>query len=93
MKNSVISGGFAGIASMVAIGAMLIISSPVAEASDTAVRTPTGVVPELDVYYPGTEGLAPDEMRIVALGTGMPSARPKQAAACLMTTAKFPLSR
>ena len=37
---------------------------------------------QLDVYYPGTEELAPDEMRVVALGTGMPSARPKQAAAC-----------
>jgi len=37
---------------------------------------------ELDVYYPGTEELAPDEMRVVALGTGMPSPRPKQAAAC-----------
>ena len=36
----------------------------------------------LDVYYPGTENLAPDEMRVVALGTGMPSPRPKQAAAC-----------
>jgi ribonuclease Z len=34
------------------------------------------------VYYPGTEDLKPDEMRIVALGTGMPSSRPKQAAAC-----------
>jgi ribonuclease BN (tRNA processing enzyme) len=34
------------------------------------------------VYYPGTEALKPDEMRVVALGTGMPSARPKQAAAC-----------
>lgn len=37
---------------------------------------------ERDVYYPGTEELAPDEMRIVALGTGQPSPRPKQAAAC-----------
>jgi len=35
-----------------------------------------------DVYYPGTETLAPDEMRVVACGTGMPNARPKQAAAC-----------
>jgi ribonuclease Z len=51
-------------------------------ASAAAVRTPTGAVPELDVYYPGTEELKPDEMRIVALGTGMPSVRPKQAAAC-----------
>jgi ribonuclease Z len=37
---------------------------------------------ELDVYYPATEPVGKDEMRIVALGTGMPSARPKQAAAC-----------
>lgn len=35
-----------------------------------------------EVYYPGTETLAPDEMRVVACGTGQPSARPKQAAAC-----------
>ena len=35
-----------------------------------------------EVYYPGTEALAPDEMRVVACGTGQPSARPKQAAAC-----------
>jgi ribonuclease Z len=37
-----------------------------------------------DVYYPGSEGLAPDEMRVVACGTGMPNARPKQAAACFL---------
>ena len=37
---------------------------------------------EFDVYYPGTEALDPDEMRVVACGTGMPSPRPKQAAAC-----------
>ena len=35
----------------------------------------------MDVYYPGTEELGPNEMRVVALGTGMPNARPKQAAA------------
>jgi ribonuclease Z len=49
-----------------------------------ATWSPTKGVPksEMDVYYPGTEDLEPDEMRIVALGTGMPSVRPKQAAAC-----------
>ena len=30
---------------------------------------------ELDVYYPGTEELAPDEMRVIACGTGMPMPR------------------
>jgi len=46
--------------------------------------SPTKGVPEseMNVYYPGSEDLKPDEMRVVALGTGMPSARPKQAAAC-----------
>ena len=37
-----------------------------------------------DVYYPGSESLGPDEMRVVACGTGMPNARPKQAAACFL---------
>ena len=46
--------------------------------------SPTGIVEDRDVYYPGTEELAPDEMRVVALGTGMPSPRPKQAAACFL---------
>jgi len=47
-----------------------------------ATQSPTEPVPNRDVYYPATESLGRDEMRIVALGTGMPSVRPKQAAAC-----------
>ncbi|MHC4955109.1 MAG: guanitoxin biosynthesis MBL fold metallo-hydrolase GntH [Planctomycetota bacterium] len=35
-----------------------------------------------DFYVPNTEALGADEMRIVACGTGMPTARPKQAASC-----------
>jgi len=35
-----------------------------------------------DFYVPNSEALGPDEMRIVACGTGMPTARPKQAASC-----------
>jgi ribonuclease Z len=54
----------------------------VSAASTTNAASPTAPLSDLDVYYPGTEGLNPDEMRIVALGTGMPSPRPKQAAAC-----------
>ena len=45
-------------------------------------QSPTRALQERDVYYPASEDLAPDEMRVVALGTGMPSVRPKQAAAC-----------
>jgi len=46
--------------------------------------SPTKALPERDTYFPGTEDLSPDEMRITACGTGMPSARPKQAAACFL---------
>jgi ribonuclease Z len=47
-----------------------------------AKASPVKALAEREVYYPGTEDLAPDEMRVVACGTGMPNARPKQAAAC-----------
>ncbi len=33
-------------------------------------------------YAPNSEDLGPDEMRLIACGTGMPTARPKQAASC-----------
>ncbi|NOD65869.1 MULTISPECIES: guanitoxin biosynthesis MBL fold metallo-hydrolase GntH [unclassified Ruegeria] len=37
-----------------------------------------------DVYYPNTEDLAEDEMRVIACGTGMPTTRAAQAAACFL---------
>ena len=40
-------------------------------------------VPRL-AYYPNTETLASDEMRVIACGTGMPSTRMAQAAACFL---------
>jgi ribonuclease Z len=39
---------------------------------------------ERDVYFPNTEDLAPDEMRVIACGTGMPTTRASQAAACFL---------
>ncbi len=53
-----------------------------AQAKSTA--SPVKALTERDVYYPGSEGLGPDEMRVIACGTGMPNARPKQAAACFL---------
>jgi ribonuclease Z len=44
--------------------------------------SPVDALEDREVYYPGTEALGPDEMRVTACGTGMPNARPKQAAAC-----------
>ena len=45
------------------------------------VTDPVGVAPDRYVYYPGTEKLATDEVRVIAAGTGMPDARRGQAAA------------
>lgn len=46
--------------------------------------SPVKATADRDPYFPATEDLAPDEMRIVALGTGMPTHRPAQAAACFL---------
>ena len=50
--------------------------------ADPSNASPVKALAEREVYYPGTENLSPDEMRVTACGTGMPNARPKQAAAC-----------
>ena len=48
------------------------------------VTSPTGAAPDRYVYYPGTEELKKDEIRLIACGTGMPSARHGQAATCFL---------
>jgi ribonuclease Z len=39
---------------------------------------------ERDYYVPNSEDLRPDEMRVIACGTGMPTTRAAQAAACFL---------
>jgi ribonuclease Z len=48
------------------------------------VTSPVKAAPDRYAYYPGTEELSADEMRVVACGTGMPSARHGQAATCFL---------
>ena len=55
-----------------------------AEAAGGVVKDPKGTAPDRYVYYPGTEELKPDEIRMIAAGTGMPSARRSQAATCFL---------
>jgi ribonuclease Z len=55
-----------------------------AEAAGGQVKNPLAAAPDRYAYYPGTEELGPDEMRVVACGTGMPSARHGQAATCFL---------
>ena len=59
---------------MTILGLLLAVS---AQSSDSV-----KALSDRDVYYPGSEDLGPDEIRIVACGTGQPTVRPKQAAAC-----------
>jgi hypothetical protein len=55
-----------------------------ADAAGGQAKSPTAAAPDRYAYYPGTEELGPDEMRVVACGTGMPSARHGQAATCFL---------
>ncbi len=55
-----------------------------AQEAAKSVASPVKPLAEQDVYYPGTEAISPNEMRVVACGTGMPNSRPKQAAACFL---------
>ena len=49
-------------------------SGGVVMAGAMAQASPTRALTDRDVYFPGTENLGRNEMRIVALGTGMPPA-------------------
>ena len=71
---SVATEAFAQVVPVLSATTYLAAASPQASA--------TAALADRDVYYPGSEQLKPDEMRVVACGTGMPNARPKQAAAC-----------
>ena len=90
MKKS--SNGFAWLTKLaVAIGIGIFCSYqlttpepavPSAHAAGGKVADPTGTAPDRYVYYPGTEALRKDEIRLFACGTGMPAARRDQAATC-----------
>jgi ribonuclease Z len=54
------------------------------QAAGGMVEGPNVVAPDRYVYYPGTEVLAKDEVRVIACGTGMPDARRGQASACFL---------
>lgn len=48
------------------------------------VTDPNGVAPDRYVYYPGTEKLGKNEIRVTTCGSGMPAARRGQAATCFL---------
>ena len=73
MKNKIMS---------VLILTVLALTSRLVIAAGGTVTSPTGIAPDRYVYYPGTEELAKDEIRLFACGTGLPAARRSQAATC-----------
>jgi ribonuclease Z len=60
------------------------LTSNLALAAGGTVTGPNVIAPDRYVYYPGTETLAKDEIRIVACGTEMPDQRMAQASACFL---------
>ena len=60
----------------------LMFATTISWAAGGTVESPTGVAPDRYVYYPGTEALDKNEIRLIACGTGLPAARRDQAATC-----------
>ena len=66
------------------IGLVVSQSSQTLTAAEQKAKVSPVKARERDVYFPNSEDLAPDEMRVVACGTGMPTTRAAQAAACFL---------
>jgi ribonuclease Z len=49
---------------------VFLVAPGLAHAAGGVVESRTGVAPDRYVYYPGTEALAQDEIRLTACGTG-----------------------
>ncbi len=73
------------IAGMVACG-LALAATPAAQGQQVSGLgiSPVKATANRDAYYPGTEDLQPNEMRIISLGTAMPFQRPAQAAPCFL---------
>jgi len=66
------------------IGEGLVLAKEAVAAEDKSTMISATKARERDFYAPNSEDLAPDEMRVIACGTGMPTTRAAQAAACFL---------
>jgi ribonuclease Z len=80
---SIISGLLVGAVIGLYLVTAAVPSVSTAYAQETPEVSPVKARPR-DTYYPNSEDLAPDEMRVIACGTGMPTTRAAQAAACFL---------
>ena len=76
MRHRVITAFLTGVA--VTLGSVILIGA------GGTVKSPTGIAPDRYAYYPGTEDLDKNEIRLIACGTGLPAARRDQAATCFL---------
>jgi ribonuclease Z len=76
VKHTFLGGIGVGIA-LTAVFVLMVAASSTEEISPVKSR-------EGDVYFPNSEDLGADEMRVIACGTGMPTTRAAQAAACFL---------
>jgi ribonuclease Z len=83
MSRTTLIGLIAVLAIAIGLGYVIGRSAPDGDAVAQDNRATQGN-PDREVYFPNTEALAPDEMRIISCGTGMPSARESQAASCFL---------
>ena len=67
---------------LILILAIMGLTSNLVLAAGGKVTSRTGIAPDRYVYYPGTEELSKNEIRLFACGTGLPAARRSQAATC-----------
>lgn len=67
--------------------ALALLGGTAAFAAGGVVKSTTGEAPDRYVYYPGTEELQKDEIRLISCGTGLPAARRSQAATCWLAEA------
>jgi hypothetical protein len=81
MPNRSIAAVIVAIVVVLSVGYLIGRSSAADGLADAQEISPTEAR-DRDFYAPNSEDLAPDEMRLIACGTGMPTARPKQAASC-----------
>ena len=68
-------------------GVALTVAAVIFLGAGGVVKSPTGIAEDRYVYYPGTEELGKEEIRLIALGTGMPAARHGQAATSFLIEA------
>jgi len=67
--------------------ALALLGATAAFGAGGVVKSTTGEAPDRYVYYPGTEELKKDEIRLISCGTGLPAARRSQAATCWLAEA------